>query len=215
MCCGDALTFELGERFFAALGTRVLEIPGRDDNKDDGKEKTGNDTDNSDTEPRQIVVASGDDGSNQAIRNPKKKEEKPEVEPQAKHAKLVHIYGTTETTADATFEVFEDLSDLLSKSSRYKMPYGLPIANTMIYLRDDNGNAIGEEETGEICVSGTCLAMGYAARTEDHQFTRCVGVTKNPGKRNMERDIVVGKCTGLIVYHESHGCRIPKGLQDG
>ena len=71
-------------------------------------------------------------------------------------ALFVNLYGPTEITCncmyyviDRTFEVDE------------KLPLGVPFKNERIYVLGEDDQPVSPGQTGEICVCGTCLALGY------------------------------------------------------
>lgn len=72
-------------------------------------------------------------------------------------AEYVNLYGPTEITCNCTYfilpkEIPED----------YTTPMGLPFPNERVFLLDENDNYITEPDAeGEICVSGTCVTLGY------------------------------------------------------
>ena len=73
------------------------------------------------------------------------------------HAKFVNLYGPTEITCNCTYypvlRVFEP---------EEKIPIGKPFPNENVFLLGTGDKLISTEgETGEICVSGTALALGY------------------------------------------------------
>lgn len=73
------------------------------------------------------------------------------------HARYVNLYGPTEITCNCTYHVVRDC-DLEKKA----LPAGKAFRNTRIFLRGEENKVVttpGEE--GEICVEGTCLALGY------------------------------------------------------
>ncbi|MBR6185569.1 MAG: AMP-binding protein [Clostridia bacterium] len=73
----------------------------------------------------------------------------PEVE-------YVNLYGPTEITCNCMYYVvdrsFEDTEVL---------PLGKAFANEHVMVIKEDGTPIKQGETGEICVRGTCLALGY------------------------------------------------------
>ena len=71
-------------------------------------------------------------------------------------ALLVNHYGPTEITASCTYFV-TDKNDIYEKS----VPIGKAFANRKVFLLDENNKEVKAGETGEICVSGVCLANGY------------------------------------------------------
>ncbi len=68
----------------------------------------------------------------------------------------VNLYGPTEITCNCMYYVidrqFEDTEVL---------PLGKAFANEHVMVIREDGTPIGPGETGEICVRGTCLALGY------------------------------------------------------
>ena len=73
-----------------------------------------------------------------------------------KQAVFGNIYGPTEVTvACAFYTANREFADSDS------LPIGTPIENCEVLLLDDKHNAVKNGEIGEICVKGTCLALGY------------------------------------------------------
>ena len=67
-----------------------------------------------------------------------------------------NMYGPTEITDVCTYYIVDrEFSD------DEALPIGFPCANTRILILDDEDRPVGEGETGELCVLGTCLSMGY------------------------------------------------------
>ena len=73
------------------------------------------------------------------------------------HVQFVNLYGPTEITCNCTYHVID-------KSIDYSrgIPIGRPFPNERVFLLDQAGQEITEPGlTGEICVAGTALALGY------------------------------------------------------
>ncbi|MFA0962348.1 amino acid adenylation domain-containing protein [Roseivirga sp. BDSF3-8] len=90
-------------------------------------------------------------------------------------AKLINVYGVTESAVDSTFHEVEP-------ETREPNIIGKPIPNTQVFLVDDNLDLVGIGEEGEICIGGAGLSKGYLNRPEltarkfvDHPFIE--GVT--------------------------------------
>ena len=70
--------------------------------------------------------------------------------------RYVNLYGPTEITCNCSYYIvdrmFEDTETL---------PIGRSFQNEALMVLREDGSPVGEEETGEICVRGTCLALGY------------------------------------------------------
>lgn len=71
-------------------------------------------------------------------------------------ARFVNHYGPSEITASCTWWQVDHLME-----PGESMPIGRPFANTGIVLLDDAGKAPPPGGRGEICVKGSCLALGY------------------------------------------------------
>jgi len=75
----------------------------------------------------------------------------------------LNAYGLTETTITSTVyepDIWQFLPDVKS------VPIGCPIANTQIYLLDENKKPVAEGLTGELYIGGLGLARGYLNRPE-------------------------------------------------
>lgn len=72
-------------------------------------------------------------------------------------ATFIQIYGPTEITGVCTYYIIDkDYSD------DETIPIGKAFKNTEVFLLDDEDNLIKRcDVVGEICVKGTCLALGY------------------------------------------------------
>ena len=75
--------------------------------------------------------------------------------------RFVNQYGPTEATASCTYYAVDHLV-----TEEEKIPIGIPYCNYRILLLKENGEAAQPGETGEICVSGPCLALGYWGNPE-------------------------------------------------
>lgn len=72
-------------------------------------------------------------------------------------AKFVQIYGPTEITGVCTYYIVDrDYAD------DETIPIGRAFRNTEVFLLDDENRLISRSDVvGEICVKGSCLALGY------------------------------------------------------
>ncbi|XP_048524265.1 mycosubtilin synthase subunit C isoform X1 [Dendroctonus ponderosae] len=82
-------------------------------------------------------------------------------------AKLCNFYGSTEIMGDVTYHVIEAVSQL---QHLHKVPIGLPLDNTMIYLLDKDFRPVKAGEVGELFVSGMNLAAGYVNGRDPEKF---------------------------------------------
>ena len=74
-------------------------------------------------------------------------------------AQYVNLYGPTEITCNCTYFIAERPFD-----DNESLPIGIAFPNTEVFLLDADNRLIERscpEEVGEICVKGSCLALGY------------------------------------------------------
>ena len=76
------------------------------------------------------------------------------------HAQLINLYGSSEVAADVTCYEVNDTDKLGT------IPIGRPIANTEAYILDAHFQPTPVGMTGEICIGGEGLALGYLNRPE-------------------------------------------------
>ncbi len=82
-----------------------------------------------------------------------------EVLEKGQPARLLHIYGPTETTTFATWEEVTSVAD-----EAHTVPIGRPLTNVQIYLLDEHLRPVPLGVAGELCVGGDGLARGYLDR---------------------------------------------------
>lgn len=71
-------------------------------------------------------------------------------------ARFINLYGPTEATGmSCYYEITRELSD------DEPIPIGKPFRNTGILLLTEENTLAAEGETGEICIRGTALTLGY------------------------------------------------------
>ena len=71
-------------------------------------------------------------------------------------AMFVNLYGPTEITCNCTYHIIDPNVEY------EKIPVGKPFPNEEVFLLDEDNNLITDiHKQGEICVRGTCLALGY------------------------------------------------------
>lgn len=75
-------------------------------------------------------------------------------------ARLVNMYGITETTVHVTYRpiVLEDCH------ASIRSPIGLPLPDLRVHLLDDAGQPVPPGAIGELCVAGPGLGRGYRNR---------------------------------------------------
>ncbi len=78
-----------------------------------------------------------------------------------KPARLMNVYGPTETTTFASWCLIENLPD-----DATTVPIGRPIANTTFYVLDANRQPVPVGVPGELYIGGDGVASGYLNRPE-------------------------------------------------
>lgn len=76
-------------------------------------------------------------------------------------AKFVNYYGPTEVTYACTYYIVNR-----SFKNEEALPIGIPCRNTEILILNDKNEKAKKGEVGELCVKGTCLALGYYKNEE-------------------------------------------------
>lgn len=116
---------------------------------------------------------------------------------------FVNLYGPTEITCNCTYHV-------ISRRRNYDkgIPIGKSFPNEEIILLDDNDNVIIEADcSGEICVRGTTLALGYYNSPEQTSKS----FVQNPANK-MYPDIIYR--TGDLGYRSEDGELFFNGRKD-
>ena len=118
-------------------------------------------------------------------------------------AEYVNLYGPTEITCNCTYHVLNE-----EYEEGDVMPIGVPFDNESVFLLDeDNCEVTSSNVKGEICVTGTCLALGYY---RDQEKTESVFV-QNPlntcWAERMYR-------TGDLGYYDEKGLLVYAGRKD-
>lgn len=69
----------------------------------------------------------------------------------------INLYGPTEITCNCTYYI---ISENVEETT--VLPIGKAFPNEKVFLLDENNNLVTEKNIhGEICVAGSCLALGY------------------------------------------------------
>ena len=76
-------------------------------------------------------------------------------------ARFVNLYGPTEITCNCTYHIVQSADEVLQE-----VPIGRPFANCDVFLLDSGEPVREEGRTGEICVTGSCLSLGYYNRLQ-------------------------------------------------
>ncbi|KAK9708009.1 AMP-binding enzyme [Popillia japonica] len=81
--------------------------------------------------------------------------------------KLCNFYGSTEIMGDVTYHVITGMDQLRHQD---KVPIGLPIDNTIIYILDSNYRPVKTGEIGELFAAGQNVAAGYVNGRDPEKF---------------------------------------------
>ncbi|MDR7811114.1 amino acid adenylation domain-containing protein [Lacrimispora sp.] len=108
-------------------------------------------------------------------------------------ARYVNLYGPTEITCNCTFYPVERKFE-----AHETLPIGKAFPNEKVFLLDQNDKLVTEkDQIGEICVSGTALALGYYNNPEQ---TKKVFI-QNPLNTHCLETIY--RTGDLAFYHEN------------
>ena len=72
------------------------------------------------------------------------------------NATFMNVYGPTEVTCNCTYHVVDR-----EYAKDEVIPVGKPFLNEGVFLLDDDALVTEPGAEGEVCVTGTCLALGY------------------------------------------------------
>lgn len=80
-------------------------------------------------------------------------------------AMFVNLYGPTEITCNCLYHIIDQ-----TRQYQGRIPIGIPFPNEKVFLLNEHNQEIKEDhQIGEICVSGTALALGYYGNQEQTQ----------------------------------------------
>ncbi len=109
-------------------------------------------------------------------------------------AMFVNLYGPTEITCNCTYYKIERAFE-----AGQTIPIGQAFPNEKVFLLDEEDRQVTDAEAlGEICVAGTCLALGYYRNIEQTQKA----FVQNPLNRNY-RELIYR--TGDLGYYDEEG----------
>lgn len=118
-------------------------------------------------------------------------------------AMFVNVYGPTEVTCNCTYQIIDEEYD-----DDEVIPMGRPFPNEKVFLLADDGRLVSTPGAeGEICVSGTALALGYY---NDPEKTAAAFV-QNPLNGSYQETIYR---TGDIGMLDEHGRFVYVGRKD-
>lgn len=126
------------------------------------------------------------------------------------NAMFVNLYGPTEITCNCTYHIVD-------KNLNYeKIPVGKAFPNEQVFLLDENDKLITDLEVqGEICVKGTCLALGYFNNKEqtnsrfvqnplNDKYIDMIYKTGDLGEYNKDGEIIFLGRKDFQIKHMGH-----------
>lgn len=81
---------------------------------------------------------------------------------------FVNLYGPTEITSVCSYYIIDR-----AYADDVVLPIGIPFKNTEIMLLNQDNQLVQDDEIGEICVRGCCLALGYYNNPEKTKEAFC------------------------------------------
>ena len=109
-------------------------------------------------------------------------------------ATYVNLYGPTEICCNCTYHVVERIFE-----PQEQIPMGVPFENERVFLLDENDRLVEEPLVeGEVCVAGTCVALGYLGDLE----RTAQSFTQNPLTPDWQETIYR---TGDLAYLDEDG----------
>lgn len=128
-------------------------------------------------------------------------------------AKYVNLYGPTEITCNCTYYVLDR-----EFAETEVIPMGKAFPNEKVFLLDENDKLIASDDTehqGEICVSGTALALGYYNDKErtaqafvqnplNHAYMETIYRTGDIGKYDADGNFVYISRKDFQIKHLGH-----------
>ncbi|MBW4602154.1 MAG: amino acid adenylation domain-containing protein [Calothrix sp. FI2-JRJ7] len=105
--------------------------------------------------PRQLLIFGGEAAGWQLIET---------IQQHVPNCRIINHYGPTETTVGVLTYAVNKQKYREQKSQT--VPIGKPIANTQIYVLDDNQKPVAMGVPGELYIGGKSLARGYINRPE-------------------------------------------------
>ena len=122
------------------------------------------------------------------------------------NAMFVNVYGPTEITCNCTYYIIDNNKVDIDKP----IPIGKTFPNKRVILIDETGNLISKPNTntiGEICVLGSCLALGYYGHVEKTEEV----FVRNPFLK-LNNELMYR--TGDLAYYDENYDLCYKGRKD-
>lgn len=112
-------------------------------------------------------------------------------------ARFFNLYGPTEITCNCTWYPVERRF-----ANDEPIPIGRPFGNCEVFLLDGDGEVTAPDRTGELCVRGSCLALGYYGRPEATRAAFCQNPLQTDWPERIYRtgDLARWNEKGELVY---------------
>lgn len=111
-------------------------------------------------------------------------------------AVYVNLYGPTEITCNCTYYILRE-EDFQGDS----IPIGKPFKNEKVFLLDESQKMVVDAgQPGEICVSGSCVAVGYLNRPDSTEFAQHPGNTRYFERIYKTGDLGYWREDGNLMY---------------
>ncbi len=125
-------------------------------------------------------------------------------------AMYVNLYGPTEITCNCMYYIVDRTFDPTET-----LPLGVPFENEDVMVLNENDRPVSVGETGEICVRGTCLALGYYNNPErtaaafvqnplNHAYPERIYRTGDLAKLNADGTLVFAARKDFQIKHMGH-----------
>lgn len=126
-------------------------------------------------------------------------------------SQLVNLYGPTETTIDATFWRVS-----LDASRDLPPPIGQAVRGMQVYLLDEQGVPVTQEQEGEIAIAGQGVAIGYVNSPRENALRfSTLNVDGKPVRIYKTGDIGIVSASGELFFlgrrdsqHKVNGHRV-------
>ncbi|WP_408596112.1 amino acid adenylation domain-containing protein [Pseudomonas sp. PLMAX] len=126
-------------------------------------------------------------------------------------SQLVNLYGPTETTIDVTFWRVEQ-----GGGRDLPPPIGKPIRGMQVYLLDEHGAPVKQEQEGEIAIAGPGVAIGYVNTPSENALRfSTLNVDGKPVRIYKTGDIGIVSASGELSFlgrrdsqHKVNGHRV-------
>ncbi|XP_026808972.1 uncharacterized protein LOC113551127 [Rhopalosiphum maidis] len=113
---------------------------------------------------------------------------------------LCNFYGSTEIMADVSYYAIKSFKDLCFGD---KIPIGIPVDNTTLYLLNNKGQIVEPGCLGELYVAGANLASGYVNNRDPHRFVKnCHPYDQGLGMERMYQTGDYGKVVNGVLLYE-------------